>query len=86
MSSLLEQASDKLDTEVDKEYDWYGGKSEKEYYESFSSNTGKRKALEFIESNNRKLANEKRTEQINRIKGLSGKVLARFLDDEVTDT
>lgn len=85
MSSLLNQAADKLDTEVDKEHDWYGGKSEKEYYESFSSNTGKRKALEFIESNNRKLANEKRTEQINKIKGLSGEELARFLDDEATD-
>lgn len=85
MSSLLNQAADKLDTEVDKKHDWYGGKSEKEYYESFSSNTGKRKALEFIESNNRKLANEKRTEQINKIKGLSGKELARFLDDETTD-
>lgn len=85
MSSLLDQAADKLDTEVDKEHDWYGGKSEKEYYESFSSNAGKRKALEFIESNNRKLANEKRTEQINKIKGLSGKELARFLDDEATD-
>lgn len=85
MSSLLNQAADKLDTEVDKKHDWYGGKSEKEYYESFSSNKGKRKALEFIESNNRKLANEKRTEQINKIKGLSGKELARFLDDEATD-
>ena len=67
MSSLLDQAADKLDTEVDKKHDWYDGKSEKEYYEYFSSNTGKRKALEFIESNNRKLANEKRTEQINKI-------------------
>ena len=85
MSSLLNQAADKLDTEVDKKHDWYGGKSEKEYYESFSSNAGKRKALELIESNNRKLANEKRTEQINKIKGLSSKELARFLDDEATD-
>lgn len=85
MSSLLNQAADKLDTEVDKKHDWYGGKSEKEYYESFTSNAGKRKALELIESNNRKLANEKRTEQINKIKGLSGKELARFLDDKATD-
>ena len=85
MSSLLDQAADKLDTEVDKKHDWYGGKSEKEYYESFSSHAGKRKALELIESNNRKLANEKRTEQINKVKGLSGKELARFLDDEATD-
>ena len=72
MSSLLDQAADKLDTEVDKKHDWYDGKSEKEYYEYFSSNTGKRKALEFIESNNRKLANEKRTEQINKIRWYHG--------------
>ena len=85
MSSLLDQAADKLDTEVDKKHDWYDGKSEKEYYEFFSSNTGKRKALEFIESNNRKLANEKRTEQINKMKGLSDKELARFLDDKATN-
>ena len=85
MSSLLDQAADKLNTEVDKKHDWYDGKSEKEYYEFFSSNAGKRKALEFIESNNRKLANEKRTKQINKIKNLSDKELARFLDDKATD-
>ena len=38
-----------------------------------------------IESNNRKLANEARTKQINKLKNLSGKELARFLDDKTTN-
>ena len=85
MSSLLDQAADKLDTEVDEEHDWYGGKSEKEYYESFKTDEGRRRALKVIEDNNRKLANEARDEQINKIKNLSPEELARFLDDETTD-
>ena len=85
MSSLLDQAADKLDTEVDEKHDWYGGKSEKEYYESFKTDEGRRRALKVIEDNNRKLANEARDEAINKIKGLDDKELARFLDDETTD-
>ena len=85
MSSLLDQAADKLDTEADKEHDWYGGKSEKEYYESFKTEEGRRRALKVIEDNNRKLANEERDEAINKIKSLPAEELARFLDDETTD-
>lgn len=85
MSSLLDQAADKLDTKVDKEHDWYGGKSEKEYYESFKTDEGRRRALKVIEDNNHKLANEARDEQINKIKSLPPEELARFLDDKTTD-
>lgn len=85
MSSLLDQAADKLDTEVDEEHNWYDGKSEKEYYESFKTDEGRRRALTVIENNNRKLANEARDEQINKIKNLPAKELERFLDDETTD-
>ena len=86
MSSLLDQAADQLNTEVDEENDWYKGKSEKEYYESFTSDEGKRRALELIKNNNRNLANQKRSQQINKIKNLSGTELGRFLDDNTTDT
>ena len=85
MSSLLDQAADKLDTEVDKKHNWYDGKSEKGYYESFKTDEGKRRALEIIENNNRRLANEKRDETINKIKSLPAEELARFLDDGTTD-
>ena len=85
MSSLLDQAADKLDTEVDKKHNWYEGKSEKGYYESFKTDEGKRRALKIIEDNNRKLANEERDKQINKIKGLDDKELALFLDNETTN-
>lgn len=85
MSSLLDQAADKLDTEVDKKHNWYDGKSEKGYYESFKTDEGKRRALEIIENNNRRLANEARTKQINKLKNLSSKELDRFLDDKTTN-
>ena len=84
MSSLLDQAADKLDTEVDKKHDWYNGKSEKEYYESFSSDEGRQKALQLIEKNNRNLINQKRKEQIQNIRKLKPSELKRFLSEDAT--
>ena len=87
MSNLLDQAADKLSDEVDEDEDiGYGkGVSEKEYYESFSTNAGKRQALADIERNNRKKANEKRTEQINKIKSLSPSELDKFLNENTSN-
>jgi hypothetical protein len=87
MSNLLDQAADKLSDEVDENEDiGYGkGVSEKEYYKSFSTNAGKRQALADIERNNRKKANEKRTEQIGRIKSLSPSELDKFLNENTSN-
>jgi hypothetical protein len=87
MNSLLDQAADALSDEIEDGEDiGYGaGVSEKEYYESFSTEKGKRQALADIEKNTRKKANQKRTDQINAIKKLSGNELKKFLDENTTN-
>ena len=81
MNSLLEQASESMDTEASDEF---GGKSEKEYYNALSDR-GKR---EYLETKQRLLEQElqsKRQEQIDTIKSLSKEELGKFLDDNTTD-
>ena len=85
MSSLLDQATDKLSTEVDKEHDFYNGKSEREYYESYGDDQeGRRQALEAIEENNRRI-DENRRKQIQYINDLSTEERTKFLDDDTSD-
>ena len=87
MNSLLDQAADKLSDEIGEDEDiGYGkGVSEKAYYESFSTNEGKRKALETIEQNNRNKANDKRKEQINIIRGLSDDERKAMFNEDTTN-
>lgn len=86
MNELLDQAADKLSDEIEEDEDiGYGvGVSELDYYNSFSTTRGKRQALDDIEKNNRNKANAKRTEQINKIKNLSGHELRNFLNENTT--
>ena len=83
MSSLLDQAADKLDDSVEEDEDvGYGkGVSEKDYYNSLQSDKAKREFLDEVEREARNKANAKRTEQINKLKGLSATELANFLDE-----
>jgi hypothetical protein len=87
MNSLLDQAADKLSDEIEEDENiGYGkGVSEKAYYESFSTNEGKRKALETIEQNNRNKANEKRREQIEIIRELSYKERKEIFNENTTN-
>ena len=81
MNSLLEQASESMDTEASDEF---GGKSEQEYYNALSDK-GKR---EYLEVKQRLLEQElqsRRQEQIDTIKSLSKEELSKFLDDDTTD-
>lgn len=87
MSSLLDQAADKLDDDIEEDKDiGYGkGVSEKDYYESLQTDKAKREFLDQVEANARTKANEKRTEQINKIKNMSASEKKRFLSEDVTD-
>ena len=87
MSSLLDQAADKLDDDIEEDEDiGYGeGVSEKDYYESLQTDKAKREFLDQVEKNARTKANEKRTEQINKIKNMDASERKKFLSEDVTD-
>lgn len=87
MSSLLDQAADKLDDDIEEDEDiGYGkGVSEKDYYESLQTDKAKREFLDQVEANARAKANEKRTEQINKIKNMDASEKKRFLSEDATN-
>ena len=87
MNSLLDQAADKLSDEIEKDEDiGYGaGVSELDYYNSFSTEKGKRQALETIEKNNRDKANEARAKVRAKINAMSSEELEKFLDENTTN-
>ena len=88
MNSLLEQGSETLSDEVKKREDiGYGkGISEKAYYESFSTNEGRRRALDTIKLNNEIKAEELRQAQIKNIRRMSRKQFKEFFNKTSTNT
>ena len=80
MNSLLDQAAESMDNTEGK-----NGTSEREFYESLSEK-GKR---DYLNKKEQKLESElkaKRQEQIDLIKDMDGAELAKFLDEDATDT
>lgn len=73
MSSLLEQAADKLSDE------------EKEHYQRLSSDADKRKYLELMAESNKRQIEIKQLEQLNRINRLSDRGRAVLLNENATD-